>query len=583
MIKKLASHLGEYKRAAILTPMFSALEAVMDILLPTIMAFIIDLGIEKGDMNAIVKYGLLTFAVAAIALLLGILAGKYAAEASTGFAGNLRDAMYENIQHYSFSNIDKFSTAGLVTRMTTDVTNLQNAFQMMERMCVRAPVHLVFALIMAFSIGGPLALIFVVAVAFLLAVLASIMVPTFKIFDRVFKNYDNLNASVQENVSAIRVVKSFVREGFENEKYTKACEGLYQQFVNAESRLSFNSPAMLTAIYGCNIALSWFGAKYILHGALTTGQLNALFGYIMNILMALMMLSMAFVMISMSAASAKRIVEVLDETTDLPPAKAPVQEVKDGSIRFDHVTFKYKHGSGQPVLNDITFDIKPGETLGIIGGTGSAKSSLVQLIPRLYDAETGTVSVGGVDVRDYDLDVLRHEVSMVLQKNVLFSGTILDNLRWGSENASEEECIRVAKLACADEFIERFPDRYNTWIEQGGSNVSGGQKQRLTIARALLRKPKVLILDDSTSAVDTATDAKIRKAFREEIPGTTKIIIAQRISSVQDADRILVLDNGQINGLGTHEELLKNNAIYQEVYNSQTQGGGDFDKQGGEQ
>ena len=583
MIKKLASHLGEYKRAAILTPMFSALEAVMDILLPTIMAFIIDLGIEKGDMNAIVKYGLLTFAVAAIALLLGILAGKYAAEASTGFAGNLRDAMYENIQHYSFSNIDKFSTAGLVTRMTTDVTNLQNAFQMMERMCVRAPVHLVFALIMTFSIGGPLALIFVVAIAFLLAVLASIMVPTFKIFDRVFKNYDNLNSSVQENVSAIRVVKSFVREGFENEKYTKACEGLYQQFVNAESRLSFNSPAMLTAIYGCNIALSWFGAKYILHGALTTGQLNALFGYIMNILMALMMLSMAFVMISMSAASAKRIVEVLDEKTDLPPAKAPVQEVKDGSIRFDHVTFKYKHGSGQPVLNDITFDIKPGETLGIIGGTGSAKSSLVQLIPRLYDAETGTVSVGGVDVRDYNLDVLRHEVSMVLQKNVLFSGTILDNLRWGSENASEEECIRVAKLACADEFIERFPDKYNTWIEQGGSNVSGGQKQRLTSARALLRKPKVLILDDSTSAVDTATDAKIRKAFREEIPGTTKIIIAQRISSVQDADRILVLDNGQINGLGTHEELLKNNAIYQEVYNSQTQGGGDFDKQGGEQ
>ena len=583
MIKKLASHLGEYKRAAILTPMFSALEAVMDILLPTIMAFIIDLGIEKGDMNAIVKYGLLTFAVAAIALLLGILAGKYAAEASTGFAGNLRDAMYENIQHYSFSNIDKFSTAGLVTRMTTDVTNLQNAFQMMERMCVRAPVHLVFALIMAFSIGGPLALIFVVAIAFLLAVLASIMVPTFKIFDRVFKNYDNLNSSVQENVSAIRVVKSFVREGFENEKYTKACEGLYQQFVNAESRLSFNNPVMLTAIYGCNIALSWFGAKYILHGALTTGQLNALFGYIMNILMALMMLSMAFVMISMSAASAKRIAEVLDEKTDLPPAKAPVQEVKDGSIRFDHVTFKYKHGSGQPVLNDITFDIKPGETLGIIGGTGSAKSSLVQLIPRLYDAETGTVKVGGVDVKDYNLDVLRHEVSMVLQKNVLFSGTILDNLRWGNENASEEECIRVAKLACADEFIERFPDKYNTWIEQGGSNVSGGQKQRLTIARALLRKPKVLILDDSTSAVDTATDAKIRKAFREEIPGTTKIIIAQRISSVQDADRILVLDNGQINGLGTHEELLKNNAIYQEVYSSQTQGGGDFDKQGGEQ
>ena len=583
MIKKLVSHLGEYKAASIKTPLFAALEAIMDVLLPTIMAFIIDQGIEKGDMNAIIRYGLLTFLVAAIALVLGVLAGKYAAEASTGFAGNLRDAMYENIQHYSFSNIDKFSTAGLVTRMTTDVTNVQNAFQMILRMCVRAPVHLVFAMFMAVVIGGPLTLVFVVAVVFLVVVLAAIMIPTFRIFDRVFKNYDNLNASVQENVSAIRVVKSFVREGFENEKYTAACESLYKQFVNAESRLSFNNPAMLVAVYGCNIALSWFGAKYVLHGAITTGQLNALFGYVMNILMALMMLSMAFVMIAMSAASAKRIVEVLDEHTDLPPAKQPVQQVADGSIQFDHVTFKYKHGSGQPVLNDISFTIRPGETLGIIGGTGSAKSSLVQLIPRLYDAESGTVRVGGVDVRDYNLDVLRREVSMVLQKNVLFSGTILDNLRWGDANATEEECIRMAKLACADEFIQRFPDKYNTWIEQGGSNVSGGQKQRLTIARALLRKPKVLILDDSTSAVDTATDAKIRKAFREEIPGTTKIIIAQRISSVQDADRILVLENGQINGLGTHAELLATNAIYQEVYNSQTQGGGDFDKQGGAQ
>ena len=583
MIKKLVSHLGEYKRAAILTPIFSALEAVMDVLLPTIMAFIIDQGIEKGDMNAVIKYGLLTFLVAAIALLLGVLAGKFAAEASTGLAGNLRDAMYENIQHFSFSNIDKYSTAGLGTRMTTDVTNVQNAFQMIERMCVRAPVHLVFALLMASAISGTLSLVFVVAIVFLVAVLASIMIPTFKIFDRVFKNYDNLNASVQENISAIRVVKSFVREHFENEKYTTACESLYKQFVNAESRLSFNTPAMQVSVYGCNIALSWFGAHYVLNGSITTGQLNALFGYIMNILMALMMLSMAFVMISMSASSARRIAEVLDETTDLPAPKAPVDTVADGSIAFDHVTFKYKHGSGQPVLNDITFTIRPGETLGIIGGTGSAKSSLVQLIPRLYDPETGSVKVGGVDVRDYNLDVLRREVSMVLQKNVLFSGTILDNLRWGDENASEEECIRVAKLACADEFIERFPDKYNTWIEQGGSNVSGGQKQRLTIARALLRKPKVLILDDSTSAVDTATDAKIRKAFREEIPGTTKIIIAQRISSVQDADRILVLDNGQINGLGTHEELLKTNTIYQEVYNSQTQSSGDFDKQGGEQ
>ena len=583
MIKTLAKQIKEYKRASLVTPIFMILEVAMEMVIPLLMASIIDDGVQAGDMKHIFVIGCYMVLAAIVGLFAGVMGGKYGAKASTGFARNLREAMYENIQTFSFSNIDKFSTAGLVTRMTTDVTNVQNAFQMIERMCVRAPVHLVFALFMALMIGGPLSLIFVVAVVFLVAVLAGIMVPTFHIFDRVFKNYDALNASVQENVSAIRVVKSFVREGFENEKYTKACQSLYDQFVNAESRLSFNNPAMLTAVYGCNIALSWLGAKYVLHGAITTGQLNALFGYIMNILMALMMLSMAFVMISMSAASAKRIVEVLDETTDLPPAKQPVQQVKDGGIQFEHVTFKYKHGSGQPVLNDITFSIKPGETLGIIGGTGSAKSSLVQLIPRLYDAETGTVKVGGVDVRDYNLDVLRREVSMVLQKNVLFSGTILDNLRWGDENASEEECIRVAKLACADEFIERFPNKYNTWIEQGGSNVSGGQKQRLTIARALLRKPKVLILDDSTSAVDTATDAKIRKAFREEIPGTTKIIIAQRISSVQDADRILVLDNGKIDGLGTHEELLKTNAIYQEVYNSQTQGSGDFDKQGGEQ
>jgi ATP-binding cassette subfamily B multidrug efflux pump len=569
MIKKLVSHLGEYKRAAVLTPLFAALEAVMDVLLPTIMAFIIDQGIEKGDMNAILKYGLLTFLVAVVALALGVLAGKYAAEASTGFAGNLRDAMYENIQHYSFSNIDKFSTAGLVTRMTTDVTNVQNAFQMIERMCVRAPVHLVFALFMAVMIGGPLSLIFVVAVVFLVAVLAGIMVPTFHIFDRVFKNYDALNASVQENVSAIRVVKSFVREGFENEKYTKACQSLYDQFVNAESRLSFNNPAMLTAVYGCNIALSWLGAKYVLHGAITTGQLNALFGYIMNILMALMMLSMAFVMISMSAASAKRIVEVLDETTDLPPAKQPVQQVKDGGIEFEHVTFKYKHGSGQPVLNDITFRIKPGETLGIIGGTGSAKSSLVQLIPRLYDAETGTVKVGGVDVRDYNLDVLRREVSMVLQKNVLFSGTILDNLRWGDENASEEECIRVAKLACADEFIERFPDKYNTWIEQGGSNVSGGQKQRLSIARAIAKDPKIYLFDDSFSALDFKTDVALRRALKAQTDNATVIIVAQRISTVLHANQILVLDEGRLVGKGTHAQLMASCSEYQEIARSQ--------------
>ena len=583
MIKKLASHLGEYKNAALVTPFLSALEAIMDVLLPLLMSYIIDQGIEKGDMNAVLKYGLLTFLVALFALFLGLTAGRMAAKASAGYAGNLRDAMFEQIQHYSFTNIDKFSTAGLVTRMTTDVTNVQNAFQMLMRMCVRAPVHLVFALIMAVIINPHLTGIFLVAILFLVVVLACIMFPTIKIFDRVFKNYDNLNASVQENVAAIRVVKSFVREQHEDDKYTKACQDLYNQFVKAESRLSFNNPSMLVAVYGCNLALSWFGAHFVLNGIITTGQLNALFGYVMNILASLMMLSMVFVMLSMSVASCHRIIEVLDETTDLPPAKKPVNQVRDGSVEFDHITFKYKHGTGSPVLSDISFRIKPGETLGIIGGTGSAKSSLVQLIPRLYDVAEGTVRVGGVDVRDYNLDVLRHDVSMVLQKNVLFSGTILDNLRWGDENATEAECIEACKLACADEFIERFPDKYNTWIEQGGSNVSGGQKQRLTIARALLRKPKVLILDDSTSAVDTATDAKIRQAFREKLPGTTKIIIAQRISSVQDADRILVLDNGRIDGLGTHEELLATNKIYQEVYTSQTQGGGDFDKQGGEE
>ena len=583
MFKSLYKETEGFRLVSILTPLCMIGEVVMEMIIPKLMSSIIDDGVTAGNLSHIYRIGGWMIVAAAFGLLFGVLGGVFGARASTGYARNLRRSMYRNIQTFSFANIDKYSTAGLVTRMTTDVTNLQNAFQMIERMCVRAPVHLVFALIMASMISRSLTMVFLVAIVFLVAVLAGIMVPTFGIFDKVFKNYDNLNASVQENVSAIRVVKSFVREHFENEKYTKACESLYKQFVHAESRLSFNNPAMLVSVYGCNIALSWFGAHYVLNGAITTGQLNALFGYIMNILMALMMLSTAFVMIAMSAASARRIVEVLDETTDLPAPKAPVQQVRDGGIEFEHVTFKYKHGSGQPVLNDVTFSIRPGETLGIIGGTGSAKSSLVQLIPRLYDAESGTVRVGGVDVRDYNLDVLRREVSMVLQKNVLFSGTILDNLRWGDANATEEECIRMAKLACADEFIQRFPDKYNTWIEQGGSNVSGGQKQRLTIARALLRKPKVLILDDSTSAVDTATDAKIRKAFREEIPGTTKIIIAQRISSVQDADRILVLDNGQINGLGTHAELLATNAIYQEVYNSQTQGGGDFDKQGGAQ
>lgn len=582
MFKTLGRETKGFRLVSILTPICMIGEVIMEMIIPKLMAIIVDDGVTAGNMDVIYSVGAKMLVAALIGLFVGILGAMFGSHAATGFARNLRRGMFRNIQTFSFANIDKYSTAGLVTRMTTDVTNLQNAFQMIERMCVRAPVHLVFALIMASMISRSLTMVFLVAIVFLVAVLAGIMVPTFGIFDKVFKNYDNLNASVQENVSAIRVVKSFVREHFENEKYTKACESLYKQFVHAESRLSFNNPAMLVSVYGCNIALSWFGAHYVLNGAITTGQLNALFGYIMNILMALMMLSMAFVMIAMSAASARRIVEVLDETTDLPAPKAPVQQVRDGGIEFEHVTFKYKHGSGQPVLNDVTFSIRPGETLGIIGGTGSAKSSLVQLIPRLYDAETGSVKVGGVDVKDYSLDVLRREVSMVLQKNVLFSGTILDNLRWGDENASEEECIRVAKLACADEFIERFPDKYETYIEQGGSNVSGGQKQRLCIARALLKKPRILILDDSTSAVDTATDAKIRHSFAEKIPGTTVFIIAQRISSVENADHVLVLDNGRISGYDTPENLLKTNAIYQEVYNCQTKGSGDFDEKGGE-
>ena len=569
MIKKLVSHLGEYKAASIKTPLFAALEAIMDVLLPTIMAFIIDQGIEKGDMNAIIRYGLLTFLVAAIALVLGVLAGKYAAEASTGFAGNLRDAMYENIQHYSFSNIDKFSTAGLVTRMTTDVTNVQNAFQMILRMCVRAPVHLVFAMFMAVVIGGPLSLVFVVAVVFLVVVLAAIMIPTFRIFDRVFKNYDNLNASVQENVSAIRVVKSFVREGFENEKYTAACESLYKQFVNAESRLSFNNPAMLVAVYGCNIALSWFGAKYVLHGAITTGQLNALFGYVMNILMALMMLSMAFVMIAMSAASAKRIVEVLDEHTDLPPAKQPVQQVADGSIQFDHVTFKYKHGSGQPVLNDISFTIRPGETLGIIGGTGSGKSSLVNLIPRFYDATEGSVEIFGRPVASYPRDALRGRVAVVMQKAQLFGGTIRSNLLWGNKDATDADLWAALETAQAANFVRAKPLGLDEPVEQGGRNLSGGQKQRLTIARALVGKPDILILDDSASALDYATDAALRKALAA-LPGAlTVFIVSQRAASLQHADQILVLDDGHLVGIGTHSALRSSCPVYEEIYESQ--------------
>ena len=583
MLKTLAAQLRQYKKETIITPILSMLEAVMDTIVPFIMAALIDQGVEKGDINAILKYGGLIVVCAALGLLFGASAGWVSARATTGFACNLREAMFAHIQTFSFSNIDKYSTAGLVTRMTTDVTNLQQALQMLLRMCVRVPVNLICALIMAFIISPRLSVIFLVAMAFLLVSLSLIISTVTKIFDFVFKRYDDLNASVQENITGIRVVKSFVREEYEKKKYKTASDNLYHMFIKAETRLALNNPVMMLCVYACNIALSWMGAKMIMGGSLTTGQLTSLFTYVMNILMSLMMLSMVFVMLSMSAAAARRVAEVLNETSDLADPAQPVRQVKDGSVDFDHVTFAYKKGTGKAVLQDIDVHIKAGETIGVIGGTGSAKSSFVQLIPRLYDVTGGSVRVGGVDVRDYAMEDLRDQVSMVLQKNVLFSGTIYDNLRWGDEHATDEECQRACRLACADEFIERLPDGYNTYIEQGGSNVSGGQKQRLCIARALLKKPKILILDDSTSAVDTATDARIRKAFREEIPDTTKFIIAQRISSVQDADRIIVLDNGRINGIGTHEELLASNAIYQEVYQGQTQGGGDFDKQGGEQ
>ena len=581
MLKTLASQLKQYKKLAILTPFCSMMEAVMDTMIPFVMAWVIDEGIEKGDMTAIFKYGGLIVLCAAAALFFGATAGRMSARVTTGFAANLRESMFRNIQNFSFSNIDKYSTAGLVTRMTTDVNNLQMSLQMMIRMCVRVPVNLIFALIMALLISPRLASIFLVATVFLLAALGLIMGAVGKIFDQVFKKYDALNASVQENITGIRVVKSYVREAFENEKYKTASDNLYKMFVKAETRLAFNNPVMMLCVYACNIALSWMGAKMIVGGELTTGQLTSMFSYVMQILMSLMMLSMVFVMMSMSIAAARRVVEVLNETSDLSDPEQPITEVADGSIDFNNVSFAYKKGTGKNVLQNVDLHIKSGETIGIIGGTGSAKSSLVSLIPRLYDVTEGSVLVGGRDVREYSMEALRDQVSVVLQKNVLFSGSIYENLRWGDPNATDEECHRAAQLACADEFIQRFPDGYNTHIEQGGSNVSGGQKQRLCIARALLKKPKVLILDDSTSAVDTATDARIRKAFREVIPGTTKIIIAQRIASVQDADRIIVLDNGKVNGVGTHEELLATNAIYQEVYNGQTQGGGDFDKQEG--
>ena len=577
MLKTLLSQVKEYKTASLLAPLFTALEVVMELFIPFITAAIIDQGIEAGDLGQVYRYGALMIVMAFLSLCFGTLAGRFSAKASAGFACNLRDALYAKVQTFSFSNIDKYSTAGLVTRMTTDVTNMQNAYQMILRIAVRAPLMLVCSMCMCFFISVQLSAVFLVALVVLGVSLIFIMTRTIPVFQKVFRRYDDLNASVQENVSAIRVVKAFVREAYEDEKFKKAADGLYRLFVKAESTLALNSPIMMLVVYGSILALSWFGAHYIVAGELTTGNLTSLFSYVMGVLMSLMMLSMIFVMVTMSIASAERICEVLKETPALADPERPLMTVSDGRVDFDHVSFSYQHGSGEVVLRDLDLHIASGETIGVVGGTGSGKSSLVNLISRLYDVDQGSVRVGGVDVRDYDLEALRNQVAVVLQKNVLFSGTILDNLRWGKEDATEEECREAARLACADEFIDRFPDGYNTWIEQGGANVSGGQKQRLCIARALLKSPKVLILDDSTSAVDTATDAKIREAFARQIPGTTKIIIAQRISSVQNADRILVLDNGVVSGFDTHENLLKTNRIYQEIYEAQTQGGGDFD------
>ena len=578
MLKTILAQVRQYKLASILSMVFAAAEVVMEVILPLLTAAIIDKGISVGDMGKVYLYGGLMILAALLSLSFGILAGKFAAQASTGVACNLRDAMYENIQTYSFSNIDKYSTAGLVTRLTTDVTNVQNAYQMIIRMGIRAPFTLIAALFMSMLVSVKISMIFVVAIIFLGIVLAFIISHATPMFEKVFRRYDDLNASVQENISAIRVVKAFVREDHENRKFTTAADNIYKMFVKVESLLAFNKPAMMITVYGSILLISWFGANMITAGSLTTGELTQLFQYVMSIMMNLMMLSMIFVMITMSAASIRRIAEVIDEQTDLINPEHPEYEVKDGSVVFEHVNFAYNKKSSKPVLSDINLTVQAGETIGIIGGTGSAKSSFVNLISRLYDVTEGRILVGGRDVREYDIESLRNQVSVVLQKNELFSGTILDNLRWGNENATEEECIAACKMACADEFIEKMPIKYNTYIEQGGSNVSGGQKQRLCIARALLKKPKILILDDSTSAVDTATDAKIRKAFAEEIPDTTKFIIAQRISSIQDADHIIVLDDGKVNGFGTHEELLETNEIYRSVYEGQTKGGGDFDE-----
>ncbi|MCF2642571.1 ABC transporter ATP-binding protein [Roseburia hominis] len=578
MLKTLAAQVKEFKKDSMLTPVFMIMEVIMEMIIPFLMASIIDDGVGKGDIHHICIVGIIMIAMAVLGLIFGVLGGVYGAKASTGFARNLRKAMYENIQTFSFSNIDKYSTAGLVTRLTTDVTNVQNAYQMILRMCVRAPFSLICAMIMAFIINARLASIYLVAVLFLGTCLFIIIFFATRYFNQVFEKYDDLNASVQENVSAIRVVKAYVREDHEKQKFKRASENVYKMFVKAEKLLAWNAPLMQFTVYACILGISWLGAKMIVGSTLTTGELMSLLTYCMNLLMSLMMLSMVFVMITMSMASARRIAEVINEEADIKNPKNPVMEVKDGSVIFDHVNFSYKKDAKSYVLKDINLSIQSGETIGILGGTGSAKSSLVNLITRLYDVSTGSVKVGGVDVRDYDLETLRNEVSVVLQNNVLFSGSILENLRWGNKNASEEECKRACELACADEFIEKMPEKYETHIEQGGNNVSGGQKQRLCIARALLKKPKILILDDSTSAVDTATDAKIREAFAKEIPNTTKFIIAQRVSSLMNSDRIIVMDDGCISGVGTHEELLENNTIYRDVYESQTAGSGDFDE-----
>ena len=581
MLKTLMKHIGRYKKESIITPIYTAAEVFLEILIPFVTASIIDKGIEAGDMNNVYKYGAIMLVLAFLSLFCGIQAGKYAAAASTGFACNLRDGMYKNIQTFSFSNIDKFSTAGLVTRMTTDVTNVQNAYQMIIRIAVRAPLMMICSMVMCIIISPKLSAIFFVALVFLGFVLFFIIFKVTPVFTAGFAKYDALNASVQENISGIRVVKAFVREDHENMKFRKAADELYKTFVKAESFLAFNGPVMMLVIYGCIIALSWFASHYIVAGTLTTGNLTSMFSYVMSMLMSLMMLSMIFVMVSMSTASAKRIAEVLNEKPDLANPDKPLETVEDGRIDFNHVNFSYKKDSKTDTLSDIDIHINAGETVGIIGGTGCGKSTFVSLISRLYDVSSGSVYVGGKDVREYDMDALRNQVAVVLQKNVLFSGTILDNLRWGDENATYEQCVEACKQACADEFIERMPDKYDTWIEQGGTNVSGGQRQRLCIARALLKKPKVLILDDSTSAVDTATDAKIKRAFAEKIPGTTKIIVSQSISSIQDADRIIVLEDGKVSGFDTHDNLYENNKVYHEICDVQMQGSGDFDESEG--